>query len=307
MKWNFHHECVSHLAWALLSPSLIQPIQAENHTVANFSCQDQDSLMDWLRQLDQQPTLLTEYLAQQNSRLLGSYFECLWQFYFKHHPKWTLIDHHIQIHQNKTTLGELDILAQASPQPPLHLELAVKFYLRHPHQDGSQAQHWLGPQSKDRLDKKLHTLCHKQLPFLYHPATIQYLKELKLKPSQLQQSLAIKGYLFSPLGQNTQLPSMTNPKCLQGSWLPHTQLAQLLNHHAHIKNWCIAEKRNWLGPYTADAEQLLSKEALSQFVDAHFHQAQHKYSLMLLAMVPRDRHWVEEKRFMLVSQDWPNI
>jgi len=58
---------------------------------------------------------------------------------------------------------------------PIHLEIIYKFYLYDPSIGLTQLDHWIGPNRRDSLVKKLTKLKQKQLPLLYHPLITQLL------------------------------------------------------------------------------------------------------------------------------------
>ncbi len=301
---NYKNSVVRHLAWCLLSEPL--------HVIPNVTplvIKPSQTLQDWLGQLDDQPEPLHNYISGQNSTLLGSYFECLWQFFFAHYPDWTLLGHHIQIQQDKQTLGELDILAQETAnRHNFHVELAVKFYLKTPHTSGEKQAHWLGPQSRDRLDLKLEKLTKKQLPFFHHDATQHELKSRHL-PTDAKQALVLKGYLFEPFKQNhiadqaTPFPSI-NSGTQTHHWL-HYKDSQAL--FLDDKQWVILPKHQWLGPYqhTKDCDlTVLNTAQAKQQVDDHFNHAVFPFALMLV-MLCGTQQLKERTRYMLVHDDWP--
>jgi hypothetical protein len=291
---------VHHLFWCLFSPDLVT-IENSQSIKIPFNSQ----LTQWLTELDRHPDPLFAYLLQANSTLLGGYFECLWQFFFKFNPEWQLLAHNVQVIEKKQTLGELDIIA-SHQGAAAHLELAVKFYLQHPDHDGQQCQHWLGPQCKDRLDLKLDKLQNKQLPFLAHPATQAAMKRRKL-PSPTQQHLILKGYLFSHWKMSFKRPSVVNPNCLMGQWLHQSQLKHLVVGH---DNWLIIEKPQWLGHFKnikgTQGACLTAKEITHITVD-HFSNSPYKHALMLVKITDNEKESTESERFLIVNNDWPNI
>lgn len=295
---EYQSTCVRHLAWCLFSEPMaklpsIQPLQIRPDS----------EVLDWLTSLDSNPKPLVDYLGANNARLLGSYFECLWQFFFQNAPHWQLLKHHFQVFDGKQTLGELDILAKAEKCPAIHVELAVKFYLLQPNQTGGSLKHWLGPQSHDRFDLKLDKLAQKQLPMIDHPMTEQALKDQNL-PLNWQQALCLKGYLFTHILQsNIQLHPHINQKALMGKWL-HNNEADLILDKEY--DWVVIPKPQWLGAYAHQPDSELtvlnSTQALS-FINAHFTQDSYTYALMLVKLGKTYPH--EKARYMVVHDQWP--
>ena len=296
---------VRHLAWCLFSqPMAIVP------TVPAFHIKPSQELLDWLDQLDQYPSPLQDYLESHNCVLLGSYFECLWQFFFRFAPGWQLLDHHIQVSQDKQTLGELDILARnITHNQDFHIELAVKFFLRQPNTKGPYLEHWLGPQSRDRLDLKLNKLANKQLPFLHHSVTQAELHTRGL-PCEPQQALVLKGYLFEPWQDKpSSLHSSINAQVTRSNWLYQHQVSQLKPTNV---NWVVLPKHDWLGSYyhnnATRSLTLLDHKTMVQYVEHHFshNYDSQPYTLMLAALSDISGELLEQERFMVVHNNWPN-
>ena len=229
---------VRQLLWCITGAEL-----AHMDTVESLNIPLDVHLKDWFMALDQQPTPLHLFLEQTNNKRLGAYFECLWQFFLSHYPDWQLNANNLQIIEEKKTLGELDILAVDAQGAGYHLELAVKFYLQHPDHSGQESRHWLGPQSIDKLDKKLLTLRNKQFPILHHPRTQKALLELNI-PLPTRQRLILKGYLFHHWQKEFLLPNEANEKCLMGEWLHQKDIKKLTANHEH---WLLVLKPLWLG------------------------------------------------------------
>lgn len=307
MTTDYQTDHVAHLAWSLTSPSLTA-LTPNEHFHALLK-QSQQANLEWLNTLDLQPSPLFDYLNTHNHRLLGSYFECLWQFYFSHHPDWQLLEHHVQIFDasKKQTLGELDLLVQHIPSGRyFHLELAAKFYLRHPEHTGLNEEHWLGPQSNDRLDLKLNKLHQKQLPFLFHDATKTSLIERQLN-HEYEQAMIMKGYLFHPWQKRKSLPKCAHHQTLTGYWLHSKDANKLLTETENIQ-WAILPKHNWLGLFSDQHNQQLINPTniILANIDTHFKTSPYKHALMLIMLKDTEKGLTEAQRFMLVHDDWPN-
>lgn len=195
---TWRNPAVRDLYWAINSPSLISTAELTHW-------QDHTSFfMQHLNQLDKHPEPLFEWLAKglpsHRSPRLGQYFECLWHYYFHHHPHYQLITHNLQIKSpEKITLGELDIVVRDRWRDcVMHIELAVKFYLglnhliraEHPHVENIEA--FIGPGLRDRLiDKYTHTFNH-QLPLSSSPIV----KTMGIHIDEVH--AVFKGRLFHP-------------------------------------------------------------------------------------------------------------
>ena len=301
---QFTAPAVRHLTWCLLSPPL-----AELNIADSLHMIEDTELISWLQKLDLNPAQLNTYIQQRNHKLLGSYFECLWAFYFEFGPNSELLADHIQVIEGKQTLGELDALVKIKDQF-MHVELAVKFYLLLPNKTGLKQHHWIGPQSHDRLDLKLDKLSQKQFPFLHHPATIQALKTQQLS-NDYKQILALKGYLFHPFGKNYQLPEACSSSVNICNWI-HAEFleTQLINQTQSNIKWSILPKHQWFGPlYTNQPQDILDANMVAELVGQHFQtQAQERtpYALMLVKLDNLENgYYLEQERFFVVHNQWP--
>lgn len=293
---------VRHLIWSVFSPDL-----AYAKSIASFNIQLDNPLREWFIRLDQNPRLLDTYLATSKHRLLGIYFENLWQFFLEHAPCWQLKAHNVQVIQDKKTLGELDILAEYNGNQGYHLELAVKYYLQHPSHTGELCQHWLGPQCRDRLDLKLSKLNNQQFPILNHPQTQAILAQRSISYPVIQ-GLILKGYLFSQWQSDFVLPSEVNSACLKGQWLHQKNISELIQPNCQ---WLLIEKTNWLGPMQTSKDNfnahLLSGHEVAKAVHKHFLSSLVNHALMLIKVIPKQNGFIEEKRYLVVNDSWPNI
>jgi len=97
---------------------------------------------------------------------LGAYFEALVTTLIEHTPDFSILARNRVIHGDGRTLGELDLLLrdQRSNQI-LHLELALKFYLKlEPDESDAEPDHlWIGPGQRDFLAIKHDRMLDHQL------------------------------------------------------------------------------------------------------------------------------------------------
>jgi hypothetical protein len=313
---QFTVPAVRHLTWCLFSPAL-----AKLENIESLQVKPSRQLLNWLDLLNTDPSHLLEYIQQNNTRLLGSYFECLMQYYFKHSPNTQLLAHHVQVnsHDSKTnarqTLGELDALTLIDGNY-VHIELAIKFYLLTPNKSGRQACDWIGPQTRDRLDLKMDTLSQKQLPFLHHPETQKLLMRQGLSHCY-EPALGLKGYLFKPLDVKVQLPSESSSSLasppLMGSWIHASDIDRVLHTQGTNGRWCIINKHEWLGPfYSQEANDLLDPQQTRSAIHQHFHlpvenNSKHPYALMLVSIKDSLAGYQEQARFFVVPDGWPDM
>ncbi|MCW8125755.1 DUF1853 family protein [Microbulbifer halophilus] len=131
---------------------------------------------------------------QQKNTRLGAYFENLWEFAFRHHPDYELLHRNLPLRAEGRTLGELDFIVRHLPAGAMeHWEIAVKFYLQ------VDAEHWVGPGLRDRLDIKLARMRDHQLPIVHRAPVDTILQRLGIRIER--QWTLMPGRLFRPLGE----------------------------------------------------------------------------------------------------------
>lgn len=144
-----------------------------------------------------------------------------------------------QIQKGKTTIGELDcILKQYSNS--IHLEIIYKFYLYDPTAGSIEIEHWIGPNRKDTLLKKLNKLKDKQLPLINSIHTRPLLEKYNLKVNDILQRVYFKAQLFVPYDQEVKF-EILNDKCLNGFYIHDSELKRFKNCNFYIPN-----KVDWL-------------------------------------------------------------
>ncbi|WP_189613418.1 DUF1853 family protein [Saccharospirillum salsuginis] len=108
---------------------------------------------------------LDTLIALRHGRL-GAYFEALATALLEHSPDFTLLARNRVIHGDGRTLGELDLLLRDHrANRILHLELALKFYLKlEPEETDPEPDHlWIGPGQRDFLAIKHDRMLDHQL------------------------------------------------------------------------------------------------------------------------------------------------
>lgn len=287
--FSLKHQAVRDLAWSLWGPSLFIHPRPYSENRDCFPC---DWL--WLCQLDQEPKALNDYLDNKNTRLLGTYFEALWQFYFTHHPNFQSTDEvkshfNLQVIDRGKTLGEFDILLQIHPGQILHIELACKFYLQW--FDADQQGLWIGPNCGDRLDIKYHKTHSHQLPLLDTQQGLQTATQIFSQQHKLHvEQLAIwRGKLFP-----------------QQLWFHYRSqaLEELLTQQADTC-WLIADKRAWLSPVVANTDEVQSGQQILEQLNQHFRHKSFTLMLIKLALDPDSAQWQQQEQYFITPANWP--
>lgn len=236
----------------------------------------------WLHQLDAAAQVAD---APRPHRRLGHYFEALVEFYLLNCPDSGVTDlqRNVALRKNAAdgkgvnTIGELDFLFHQQGRKK-HLEVAVKFYLGI---ELNQERLWLGPNSKDRLDKKWWRMVSHQLPLA---------QQFQVREADSQYWL--KGILFEPWH--------SHPKYIKAGrdhsfhWLTAENAAFYFAEHPG--DWLWLPKAHWLGA-TASAARTLPSEAVPQALQQHF--ARDQFGVMLA------HRCAVERRCFVVDNNWP--
>ncbi|MDI5891916.1 DUF1853 family protein [Halomonas rhizosphaerae] len=304
-----HHPLVRDLAWILLAPDLIAMPWPGRPSRGELGLGDDSLLAAWLDALEAAPDALEDHLAPALKGRMGLYHERLWQFLLDEAPGTRLLAHNLRIHQGKRTLGELDLLYCRRHAPgPVHLEVAIKFYLGLPQGPGaadSQAR-WIGPGGADSLAAKREHLHRHQLRLAGSPEAREILTQL-LSPHSapgldgpapaLAARLAIPGVLFYPWHSPLPAPREATPAHLQGRWLFARDWQRLRDGLPRDTRGAWLHKPHWLA--------LPRREALLPLRDLEARLAQHfnaPASPVQVALWHPDMGW---HRVFVVDDDWP--
>ncbi|NNP67786.1 DUF1853 family protein [Acinetobacter sp. Ac_5812] len=227
---QFNNPIVRHLAFCIASPSILAEIPNELNVKHHFELHH-DSIWHThyqnyeqrLKQLDQQPQPLIDFLAQLKSTRLGLRFENLLWFWLlddDYHP-YQLLGHSIQKIAGAVTLGELDFVVLHTRTNEIeHWEVALKYYLGENELDLAQ---WYGLNREDTLQRKLKHFTERQFQFS------------EANHHQIQRKFAVmKGQLYLPQERNNlNLPSWINTSRRLGHWgthIPQTPYYRLQRH-----------------------------------------------------------------------------
>ena len=299
------------LKWAVASPSLLDT-QA-NHGTSDWpvhAAVTPPTLLDWLDSVTAQA--IAEHIARLQPRRLGHYFEALWQFVFTHYPGYELIAHNLQVIDGGHTLGEFDLLYYCHHRKqPVHVEMAIKFYLGQPDAIGDSPSRWLGPGCIDRLDIKLEKLLARQIQLAATRQGSLSLSELGATTGypgladNIQREIILKGVLFSPLSSPLAMPAEVDPEHLTGGWATRERFEQTFsnaNHHTG-EQWRLINKAEWLAP--CDPDQAINPagtltDAIEQ-INQRFEK--HAFPVMLARLSPG--HLTELARYFIVPDGWP--
>lgn len=215
---QFKNPIVRHLAFSIASPNILADIP-EDLSLKHYFELHRDSIWQThyqnyetrLKQLDQQPQPLIDFLAQLKSTRLGLRFENLLWFWLledDYHP-YQLLGHSIQKIAGAMTLGELDfVMFNQETKQVEHWEVALKYYLGEGKLDLAQ---WFGLNREDTLQRKLKHFTERQFQFT------------EANNHRIQRKFAVmKGQLYLPSDQNQfNLPTWVNTTRRLGQWGTH--------------------------------------------------------------------------------------
>ena len=302
-----HHPLVRDLAWLLQAPDLLAmpwPGRPDRHTLG---LAEDARLASWLDDLEADPSSLETCVGDALVGRMGLYHERLWQFLLAHAPGTELLAHNLRIHRGKQTLGELDLLyRRRGDSTPIHLEVAIKFYLgltEGPGADDDQAR-WIGPGGADSLASKRQHLHRHQLRLSELPETREALCErLGIDATgagrtlNVSRQLAIPGVLFAPWRRPLPAPREAQPDHLRGTWLHWREWRRYRHGLAAGSRGTRLAKPHWLA--LPRHEQLLTLTELDAWLSEHFRTPA---SPVQLALWQPCIGW---QRLFVVADDWP--
>lgn len=206
---------------------------------------------------------------QPQSYRLGRYFEDLLEYGLKQQADLELLLSHVQIYQDKQTVGEYDFIYRQN-QKVFHLEAAVKFYLgRHDKGTLTDAQNWYGAKGQDRLILKVNKLWQKQLKQSQTDIGRKTLQDHGINCDHIGVRNFVKGCLFYPYNDyqlgNFVFPEMIDSEHLKGWWMYKVQFFEVFSSKTTM--FYPLQKLDWLGGGQIQYTHLEMKEmidALSQ-------------------------------------------
>jgi uncharacterized protein len=282
---------VRDLAWACFSPSLLDAQQLDSEL---YNCQPAltPRRLQFLKQLDDKPLPLIQFIEQRPSRRLGLYFERLWHFFLQQDPDIELLAHNLPVREAGITIGEFDCLYRClATRQCFHLELAVKFYLW-------SGQCWLGTNVKDQLDRKVDRMVEHQSALASHRGAAPLLEQLNI--GSLTKQVEVKGILFAPAGAGDNFlawpAALSSAADSQAIWLPLNQLDD------HLSDTTLRfqplDRMQWLSSSVEGPQ--LNYTQLQQYLDRHFTNSERALQIVIYqpsAASPR--------RAFITSNDWP--
>ncbi|GAB3260267.1 DUF1853 family protein [Chitinimonas naiadis] len=276
------------LHWLLTAPSLLEASALPSGVLHGDAAQG----AAWWQLLDPAALTLPEPDASPAFRL-GRYAEGLMQAAFAQLPGHRLLANQLAVREQGTSLGEYDfLLAQPDGLPALHIELAVKFYIALPTEQGL---YYVGPGLRDALELKLARLYEHQLRLSHTPAGQAALPE----PLAISPMAWLRGRMFYRNEQEQAWAALANDH-QRGWWrcwgeeLPRSQADS---------RWRSLHKAHWLAPDLAASEALGFKDWQHQAANHFLHS---KWPLMVAEYAAPEAGGQELARGMVLAPDWPD-
>ncbi|UYG05811.1 DUF1853 family protein [Halomonas sp. LR3S48] len=304
-----HHPLVRDLAWILLAPDLIATPWPGRPTCATLGLGAEHRLHGYLDELEANPHALERRVGNTLDGRMGHYHERLWQYLLDTAPGTRLLANNLRIHQGKRTLGELDLLYRRLDDPtPVHLEVAIKFYLGLPEGPGAandQAR-WIGPGGADSLATKREHLDRHQLR-LTERAETRLTIRLHTQPRDIgptpeatfQRQLAIPGVLFYPWYLSMTAPYEAAPGHLRGHWLHWRDWRRLRDGLTRQTRAAWLVKPHWLA--LPRDEAFLPLRDVEARLAQHFSRPASPVQIALLEPALPARR----RRIFVVDDSWP--
>ena len=312
------HQIVRDLAWSCFGPNIVDSFPADvrgkDSRIHSCPITLTKQRRHWLLQLDKEPKPLAQHLQHLNTNRLGLYFEALWQFFLQQDDKLELVAHNLRVYRGKVTLGEFDILYRDLESDEFfHLELAIKYYLnasttvlaanRH---FSTEHRVWVGPNTVDRLDKKLGHLLNHQIELSALEESVPLLEKYGIE--SLNKVIALKGMLFyaysdatAPHIQTASSGEHLSTDHLHGQWIHLDDFLCLNTLHSY---WCHLQKSNWISPaICSSSEGLMTSDNISRHLKDYFTGTVRP--AMVCGMREDAHDYREVERFFVTSNDWP--
>lgn len=197
--------------------------------------------------------------ARMQSNRVGRYFEDLVSFYLTQIRGFELVAERKQLIHEGRTLGELDFLFRDSNGSLVHLETAVKFYLRLKSGTINHSQ-LIGPDPSDTFERKIdHMLGHQ-------------LSLGKSVNERIDRSLAVmKGRIYDHVKATSKTAGISHLAAnhLRGVWLHASEWdADLFPNMLGVH---LLSKPNWLAPVLSGPS--ITLDAFDGILQNHFGQS----------------------------------
>lgn len=180
---------------------------------------------------------ITNELSKQ--KYLGKRAELFLLQYLISSERYSEISHSLQIQDNNTTIGEIDMICFDNlHQKWIHIELVYKLYVFIGEDNYDDFTQWIGPNLKDRLDYKMDKLMTHQLPIGGHQQVLE-----KIGADEIESYCCFRAKLFLKSNEDNFLSNHLNTDCLAGQYLNFEEFKAL----KYAKSvFYVPEKMDWI-------------------------------------------------------------
>lgn len=291
----FRDPDVAALSWAIASAPLVKENCGELPIIDEEWCDQQLELhLDWLKQLDSDPSSLKNFIQDDDTKLLGKRFESLLAFWFQQSPHFELIGRSIRFESSGAS-GEADFLIRDLTDGELiHLEAACKYYIGMPY--SPKRNTWVGPNGIDSLQLKVEKL-RKQVNLFRTAPGKKFLEEHGLEiPGR---AVLLKGYFFHPLQSLSMpvAPADAHRHYSAGWYIHRTELA-FFEHDP--EQWLVLPKSRWMCPFhfhDRDVSVLNGREMIEQ---VHREMNLHQKAVLIIQVERSDNMLHELSRGFVI-------
>ncbi|MGS2742325.1 DUF1853 family protein [Halomonas sp. LS-001] len=298
------------MVWLLNTPDLVTlPDIPGRPTLTTLGFQSPAEIAAWLRR--QERVLSSLPLSELRHARMGHYHERLWHYLLDNAPNTRLLARNVRIYAQRTTLGELDMLYRTRQDPtPIHLEVAIKFYLGLPEGPGENASQsrWIGPGGFDSLDIKRYHMQHRQLPLSTTSDARQTLRHWLTprdsmanngpEPAVIDHQMAMPGILYYPWHADLPPPEGATAEHRRGLWCHASDWPALAATFpaGTLATWLA--KPHWLAPPPFEQWQALHQITEPQTLKA----ISLRWPQQLICLTPNDG---KTQRIFIVADHWP--
>lgn len=296
---RFESPAVRHLAWLCQAPQLLP-------TNIGFSPMRwlPGDYIERLQHWDTHPGTMPDRLQEPAERRLGHYFERLYEVLLVDLLGWEVLLKNQPVRRQGITLGELDFIVRNTADDVIeHHEIAVKFYLGYPGNQGGPTL-WYGPNASDRLDLKTRHLIEHQSLMAQRPEARAMFESLGVE-SPTRQCIFMPGYLFYPNDPSLPGPRDVPDNHLRGHWIyldTQDQISKTPSGLIDSERWVPLNKPHWLGPWhqPAEPDPVATETALDRVRSAGVPRL-----FAELAQSELDGMWHERSRWFVMPRGWP--
>jgi hypothetical protein len=244
------------LRWVMTAPGLITELPG-GHTP--LLSEDDPRLHKLLERTTADFSDLKRLIDGRRSYKVGPAFEALIQYGLTHGLGHECLAFDLQVYDEKRTMGALDLVLRSHDGQIAHWELAYKLYLQSG--DALEWKHWIGPNERDRLNRKVARLLDHQLPLSKRPQAQSALATIGVEHIDTRRILLL-GALFSHWdAQPSRAVRASSPA--QGRWAHERDMIDVVIRHSDAL-WSHRPKPHWFGPWNHVDIPLSGGELLDQ-------------------------------------------